>query len=401
MRKARFIFLAGWIVVIGALSCSTKKSVEVERSMENGVEVVLNHLQPYTVPGYPFVLELEEELVIDTEDEAVANTGLTDIGSLGSNSVEADAEVQIYLLCPQAAEGQILKFTSNGTFLTAFAPKGQGPGEFQSVSMFTVYPGPDGEDEISVAQQSTCKVAFFRTDGTLITERKAESALKYVRWLKEDRFLIWTHVLDGSGKFLMKHPLLITDSDFQPVSELDIQNVPNPMSGERMKGFYYILSWAVSGDRIFTGFQDRDYEIRVYDADGRLVRLIRKDYRGVSVPEEHKRAFMSQFENPMFDSIRDKIYFPETMPPFIGFISDEDGRLFVLTYEEGNNPGEKMVDVFDDNGVFVGRRSLRLTYDEFGVHARIKNSRLYAVEEKESGFKRLVVSRIRLSLPQF
>ena len=389
------------MALTGALSCSTKNKIDVERSMENGVEVVLNHQQPYTVPGHPFVLELEEELVIDTEDEAVANTGLTDIGSLGSNAVEADAEGSIYLLCPQASEGQILKFTSDGIFVTSFAPRGQGPGEFEAVSFFTVYPGPDGEDEISVAQQSTGKVALFRTDGTLITERKAESALKYVRRLKDTRFLIWTHVLDASGEFLMKHPLLITDNDFQLISELDVQNVPNPMSGERMKGFYYILSWAVSGDQIFTGFQDRDYEIRVYDADGRLVRLIRKDYRGVPVPEDHKQAFMSQFESPMFDSIRDKIYFPETMPPFIGFISDEDGRLFVLTYEEGNNPGEKMVDVFDGSGVFVGRRSLRLDSDEFGVHARIKNGRFYSVEEKENGFKRLVVSRIRLTLPQF
>ncbi|MCJ7681899.1 MAG: hypothetical protein MUP70_14305, partial [Candidatus Aminicenantes bacterium] len=183
--------------------------------------------------------------------------------------------------------------------------------------------------------------------------------------------------------------------------ELEVQNVPNPMSGERMKGFYYILSWAVSGDRIFTGFQDRDYEIRLYNPDGRLTRLIRKDYKHVPVPEEHKQAFMSQFENPMFDSIRDKIYFPAAMPPFIGFVADEEGCLYVLTYETGERPGENMVDVFNRDGVFVGRRSLRLYYDEFGPKARVKNGRLYSVEEKESGYKRLVISRIRLSIPHF
>ena len=369
--------------------------------MENGVEVVINHMDPYTLPREPFVFELEQELVIDTEDEAVANIGLTDIGSLGSNFIEVDSQGAVYIHCPQGQKGQIFKYVSDGTFVTAFAPKGQGPGEFQSISMFTVSPGPEGGEEIAVAEQSTGRVAFFGLDGSFITEKKTESALKYVQRIRADRWLIWTHVLDGSGRYLMKHPLLLTDIDFQTVKELDIQNVPNPMSGERMKGFYYILSWAVSGDRIFTGFQDRDYEIRLYDPDGRLTRLIRKDYKRVPVPEEHKKAFMSQFENPMFDSIRDKIYFPAAMPPFIGFISDEAGRLFVLTYEEGDIPGKNMVDVFDGGGVFVGRKSLRLTYDEFGVHARIKNGRLYSVEEKENGFKRLVISHIRLSIPHF
>ena len=404
MIRMREIVLVFVVVILAAAvfpSCSKSGDVEVERLMENGVEVVINHIEPYMSPQAPFVFDLEEEFVIDTEDDAVVNTGLTDIGSLGSNYFEVDSEGAVYLLCPQGPAGQILKFNSGGSFVHAFAPRGQGPGEFQSISMFTVSPDADGGEEIAVAEQMTGRVAFFGLDGSFLSEKRTESALKHVRRISAGRWLLWTHVLDGSGKFLMMHPLFLADDNFQRVKELDVQNVPNPMSGERMKGFYYILSWAVSGDRIYTGFQDRDYEIRMYDPNGRLVRLIRKEYRGVPVPGEHKKEYLSQFENPMFDPVRDKIYFPDAMPPFIGFVSDEEGRLFVLTYEAGERTGENMVDVYNRDGVFVGRRSLALFYDEFGLQARVKNGRLYAVEEKENGFKRIVVSRIRLSLPRF
>ena len=161
-----------------------------------------------------------------------------------------------------------------------------------------------------------------------------------------------------------------------------------------MKGFYYIFSWDAAAGLVFTGFQERGYEIFVYDYDGQMIRKIRKEFTPVSVPEDHKAAFMSQFEAEMFAPIRKKIYFPDAMPPFLGLFADERGFLLVMTYEKGQKPGEYWYDIFNTDGVFIGRKSLRVYFDEFGVHAKMKNGFLYRVDEKESGFKRLVVSRV-------
>ena len=96
----------------------------------------------------------------------------------------------------------------------------------------------------------------------------------------------------------------------------------------------------------------------------------------------------------MYAPIRKKIYFPDVMPPFLGFFADERGFLLVMTYEKGQKSGEFLYDIFNPDGVFIGRKSLRVYFDEFGVHAKMKNGFLYRVDEKESGFKRLVVSLV-------
>ena len=103
---------------------------------------------------------------------------------------------------------------------------------------------------------------------------------------------------------------------------------------------------------------------------------------------------MEQFSAPIFDDIRSKIYFPGAMPPFHSIFTDEEGRLFVMTYEKGENPGEFMYDIFDSNGVCTGRASLKILHDEGGIYAKMKNGRLYCLNEKNTGYKELAVYRI-------
>ena len=55
--------------------CSPKQS-EVEIIKEDGVEVVLNQLEPYKIEGEPFTLHIEELFSIDTELDEMAQLGV-------------------------------------------------------------------------------------------------------------------------------------------------------------------------------------------------------------------------------------------------------------------------------------------------------------------------------------
>ncbi len=66
-----------------------------------------------------------------------------------------------------------------------------------------------------------------------------------------------------------------------------------------------------------------------------------------------------------------------------------------MTYEEGENPGEFMFDIFNPDGVFIGRKSLNAWIWESLVKAKIKNNLFYCVQEKESGYKKLVVYKMK------
>jgi len=65
-----------------------------------------------------------------------------------------------------------------------------------------------------------------------------------------------------------------------------------------------------------------------------------------------------------------------------------------MTYEEGKNPGEYIYDIFNAAGIFIGRKSLRIFFNSVGLYAKIKNKHLYCLNEKESGFKKLVAYKI-------
>ena len=60
--------------------CCSIYPQKVGRTKENGVEVIINHLEPYQIEGEPSELILEEEYRIDTEDKEMVEIGLTDMG---------------------------------------------------------------------------------------------------------------------------------------------------------------------------------------------------------------------------------------------------------------------------------------------------------------------------------
>ena len=150
----------------------------------------------------------------------------------------------------------------------------------------------------------------------------------------------------------------------------------------------------LSREWIFTGHQDRGYDIFVYDFEGRPVRKIRKEFRPIPVPEPHKKAFLAQFDAPQYKVVRDKVYFPADMPPFIGFTADETGRLYVCTYETTDQPGEFVFDIFDSEGALILRKPLRVFHDYSGAFLKVRRDRLYCVQENASGDKEFKVFRM-------
>jgi len=145
--------------------------------------------------------------------------------------------------------------------------------------------------------------------------------------------------------------------------------------------------------------KERGYEISVYDLEGNLQRKVRKEYTSINISEEHKKKFLKEIESVAGEELRKKVYFPKYWPPFRYFFTDDNGRLFVMTYEKGKNLNEYEYDIFNSNGVFVGRISLgniqEIPLGELELGVKAKSNCLYCLREKESGYKKLVVYKMR------
>ncbi len=73
-------------------------------------------------------------------------------------------------------------------------------------------------------------------------------------------------------------------------------------------------------------------------------------------------------------------YAPKHFPPIRYVSADDEGRVWVLTYEKASDGEKHIYDVFDTEGRFIHKVSLK------AIPRVIKNNRIYTIEEDEDGF---------------
>lgn len=370
--------------------CQGKKA-NVEKFMEDGVEVVLNFSLSESKSEYPVLSPI---LSIDTENDELAEYGLNDIWGFDVNS---SGDIFIFNH-PLSQEGLILKFKGTGEFIKSFGRRGQGPGEIQ----LPLYQKINLINEVSVLDFGGQKLIVFDEFGDIVREFKPEIRIfdrGILLPLTNGNYLYRNLEMDESRKSISL-VLFLIDSKFEEIAELGRISIENPRLATQFMYPYPLLTWGLSNMHIFVGLEEKGYDIHVYDFEGQLIRKIRKKYTKVPFSEESGRQALKRWE--AYGSISEKIVTPGYNPPFQHLFADELGRLFVVTFEPGNNEGEYMTDVFDTDGVLFSRLSLRLHLNKnvflpdghWDSWITAKKNILYCIQEKASGYKELVAYKI-------
>jgi hypothetical protein len=379
MRKSVILIF----FVLFFIFCSTDSDV-VERTEEDGVEVIKNHLEPYEL-NEPNNFNSEILFYIDTASTLITKTGLLDISDF-----DVDSKGNIYCISTKNLEHLVFKFGKNGKFLDSFIRKGRGPGEVDRLANFRI----NHRDEIEIYKPHPPTLLFFDGNGELIREKRFKRSHTKALALKNGNYLVLGPPEHFDENFVYT-PLSMLDSNLEKIKELEIRKLPNPVDAKKMKYSSHVFQWSLSKEHLFIANEHRGYEIPVFDFDGNLIRKIQKEYHPVAIPSEVKVRFKK-----VYTRFADKIYFPKNYDPFQGIFTDDQGRLFVATYEQGENPGEYIHDIFNAEGVFIGRKSLNhfATAKDSApsaLEAKLKNNRLYCLQMDDMGYMRIAVSEIR------
>jgi hypothetical protein len=375
--KKTFSLIAVFLFVI---SCGPKSDV-LERFIENGVEVVVSGIESYQLEGEPGSFVLEEEIIIDLEDDQISNVGLYKMDSFG-----VDFDGNIYIVNQEEKENHIFKFTRDGQFEMSFGRHGQGPGELMRSPLLTV----TGKDEIYVSDIMNSKIVQYRQDGSLVREIPTVANIMAYP-LKNGNFMVMGRLRPDMTAKVLIYPLEICDRDFNMLTLLEEFKLENARLTQRLRGTPLGFGFSITDNRIYTGNEERDYEIWEFDLEGNLVRKIRKDYKPVVISEEFKQKRLES-QNAQ---VREIIYFDEVFPPFQTLFTDEAGYLFAVTFEKGKNDGESMIDIFNPDGAFIGRMSAGiLVNDNAPISAIVRGGRLHYIQEKANGYKRFIVEKI-------
>ena len=377
MKKISLVVLS-----FSALFTFCKTAEKIDRIRENGVEVVLNHIEPYDLKKQPSTFDLQTVLTIDTEREDLAKAGM---GSAGEFDV--DGQGNIFIVGFKNLKNFIYRFDSQGRLLNSFGRNGQGPGEIEWPFLDRVF--DDGRIALTDLMS---KYIVFDRNGNALREFRPRFSISYIYPLDNGRLLVQKPRYEARTSKYGSYPyaLCLCESNFAEIKELD--HFHWPADGGNEKRLPYFL-WRVSSGHIYIANQERGYEILDYDLEGNLRRKIRKEYHPVAPTPAIRKSILG----PNYNQPRVARYFPDPMPPICSLFVDDEGRLFVMTYESGDRSGEYVWDIFNSDGVFIGRKSLGFFWLglQYGSkYAMIKKGLFYGYKEKENGYRELTVHKI-------
>jgi len=363
------------------VSCEKQKA-EWKGTVEevDGVTIVKNPKEP-VYEGE--ILTLEEEFIIDTEEDEIAKRGLTKIVNFAVSS-----EGEIYFQYDQSSpEYHIFKFDRNGNYVSRFGKSGQGPGEIEMSLSLSI----NEKDEIFILDDIRRRLLIYDKNGTLIIEKPIDMEIYRIEQLPNGNYLISGLKAGPDGRKFIKG---IYNSEFEVIKDIEFQMLPS--GKEKINAVRNVFMSSISDDCFFISNVERGYELLACDFIGNLKRKIKKEYLNVKVTEEYRKQIMSALPS----ELQERYYFPIVFPPFQYFFSDEEGRLFVMTYEKSQDYNGYIYDVFNPDGIFICRISLD-NYGKMGPYqigtplpARSKNGRIYCLRTKESGYLELVAYKM-------
>jgi hypothetical protein len=303
---------------------------------------------------------------------------------------------------------KILKYDQTGKYVLTIGRQGQGPGEFQNLSVARF----DKEGNIYVTDLSSHRISFFGKRGNYLRQIPIPDVFEdlyigakggYVSSQtipKESDTGMAFKIVDGffNDKFELMIEFNSRISDIKPPSGRDataqakftaqilseIAFRPTPM---------HLLA---ADGTIYFGYPE-DYSIAVFSPEGRKIRTIRRDYDPIKVKDRDKEYFAVTTAKPFVsrtgggrrseDEIRDILKFieyPVNKPAYQGLAVMENGWLVVLVeFAAGEY---SLFDIFDENGRYIGQFKADLPAD-YGRFFFFKNGKAYAVKTDEEGYK--------------
>jgi len=367
-------------------------------SQKPDVEVVANPKTPVPPAGKRTRLVFKEELSIGEKegDEKYM---------FGANvAFNTDDEGNFYV--SDWDNRAILKYDPSGKYIRTIGRKGQGPGEFQNLSVARF----DHEGTLYVTDLSAQRISFFDKDGTYLRQTPLPDVFEdlyvgakggYVssRTIPaENEGGMGFKIIDGffNDKFELATELNVRLSFYKPPSGRDATSRAKFTAGILSDmAFRPTPMHLVAADgTIYFGYPE-DYAIDVYSPDGKKARTIRRAYEPIKVNDKDKDYFAVTRAKPFVTrtggrseaevrEILQYIEYPENKPAYQGLAVMENGWLVVLVdFAAGDT---SLFDIFDEKGRYIGHFKADF-FPDYGRYFFFKNGKAYNVGTDDEGFK--------------
>jgi hypothetical protein len=333
-------------------------------SKEGDVVVVKNPKTPL-IGAEAF--SMEEDLSIGGQ----SGTGFI-FGEISSIAVSGDGTIAVL----DGKENNIKVFSREGKLIKTFGRAGEGPGEL-GLARFIYW--TEG-NELMVPQMT--KLSFFKPTGELIREVSL-AAMTGADFRPASRGGLF-------GYFIVReeanprYELRKLDSALKILFPIESSPLPNS-ARDGFKPIFPIVRWAaLAGDRVVCGYAVKN-ELRIHDADGRLVRKIQMSTDQIPVSQKD----IEERSKGVPPTLLANMKVPKYYPYFRYLMTDDEDRIYVVTFEPPSGKKGYCFDIFDAEGKYIAKTILP------AVGPLIRKGCLYAAEENEEGYP--VLKRYKVS----
>jgi hypothetical protein len=408
-NKTKYFLLITFIIIFAIANYFPKKALASEMANVQKSDEVITVSNPKT-PDYKKGLKMrmvfEEELSIGVAE------GDENYMFGGRVYFKTDDEGNFYVV--DWDRKRIQKYDPHGKYLLTMGGKGQGPGEFINVWD----PKFDKDKNLYVMDIANKRVSFFNEDGKFIKQIKVPAGLSVLGVNSRGFYFAGqSKIVEDAAMAKVITSYGLFDDKFDPISEIhrttwESKNPSGRDAESRAKFLADIFSaeafkpnvthFFAENDFIYFGYPEK-YEISVYSPEGKLSKIIQREYTPLKVTKKHKENFISYLESEYFrlavptpDEIKKKVYqlieYPKYIPAYQSFTLMENGWLAVVVDSIEND--YTLIDIFDEEGKYIAQFQTTVPVENLFF----KNGKAYALAT-ENDYK--FVKRYKLEIQEY
>lgn len=326
------------------------------------VQVIENKARP----SGSETLTLKKELTIGKLEE-----GGSLFGAIAGAVVTADGRIVVL----DSKEKKIKIFDPAGKMLKEFGREGQGPGEWSMpVGLQLV-----SDHQLIVTDGGARKLVYLDLEGNLwkeVSYAKKLALMKIIEW--GSRYVATEMGLEGNS---LAYNVAVYDANFDQLFKIDTLLMPMPIGGSKINPFDIAYDYCLDSKGNIIYGRATAYEIKYFTPEGKLFRIVRKEYQPQTISEKDKQDLLKMIPETGGINLKEMVVFPANFPAFSSFFLDEEDRLYVRTYEKGKAPDSYIWDIFSQEGKFIVR--CEMPQGTF----LLKGGKLYAVEKDEEDYQ--------------
>lgn len=389
--------LGPMVAAVGLVLCSQNQIIFAAQA--TAPKIISNPKTPRPPAGKPFALAFTEDLSIGVREG--------DENYMFGNQVFVNTDKDGNFYVTDWDRRTIRKYDPQGKHLLNIGRPGQGPGEFQNIWR----PEFDHEGNLYVSDYVVHKIIFFDRAGLFLRQILLPANMEHALTNRQGYFVgkrDFEEESPSGSKTLSVFGLF--DGQFKICAEFQ-RTVFNPKepSGSGEERMVNLVAGLLSDsafkpeahylmdrdDFVWFGYPET-YEIRVYAPDGRLDRIIRREYDPRPVTGKDKERFCKEdaellLNRPRLRALKNKIYdrirFPKFKSAYSSFALMENGSLAVIVERADN--GDTVFDLFDKDGRYIAHFQAPVPPEGLFFN----NGKAYAIKTEE-GYK--FVKRYRI-----